>query len=902
MAAVSTGGLGLHDRLFASVFTAPVHTTPTPEATPNIGTLQSPGQPFGGFVNVPAVVDATIRRAQAWSTATHFLALPPGKPRQLPNAPVSPPATDALRLLLVLDTIDGSEDLVEWYSNEVRIHFQREVLPDLHQWQITIPAEEATEVIENTTSMLMKANVFYAHAINLVLAVDSISPDLRSSLLAMQYRVWINVHTLVLHSIPHQRLLKTLSSAMYNEMHRSLSMSDDPIKCRADDFCHCDCSIDRERLNLDQMRSTGLGGTIAQRALGHAVHRLLRGPLVQRKCLQVDWFSQRSVVPMLRGWMESRFIANIEQSFKALWGPATVSDRDFSQWGAMAVEELGRSRTAHLFDFVKSWPQSMGGILDIKAYITTPAAKANVCTSFEIQVQTRLLHAGATTAEILGFYVNVINVFRTLDPRGVLLEKVAAPIKAYLRGRDDTVKIIAASFLAEVNADGSVPSEGDAVCADISREVEQSGTADTRDHKSLDWDNLDWVPDPIDAGPDWKSSKTEDVIAHVLGLFEPTDFLKEIQIILGEHLLQATDTEYEKETRLIELFKSRFGQDKLQACEVMLKDMRDSLWLERKIKGYASRTTTSLPTPNEIRDAIPEDGITIQGLYAPFRDRIDRDRFMVAVRQVANKRKDLFFAKRMLQRSSQSSAWSEGPRLNAQVISSAFWPDMNDSSFSLPQPVENLQARYDEGFGRLKGQQKLRWRPALGRVKVELQFEDRTVTETVPASFASVVYAFQQAPERDGDCCMEADFGVSLTIAELEEILSMDEDVLRPAIHYWTAKRVLVESSADTITVIETLPPDSDSQALPVEESAAAGVTAMKSQDAVLQEERPKYEAFITSMLTNQGPKQPSDITFMMKMVMPNFTHGDDEVKWLLGNLVKQGIVLEGGEIYSIAK
>ena len=99
-------------------------------------------------------------------------------------------------------------------------------------------------------------------------------------------------------------------------------------------------------------------------------------------------------------------------------------------------------------------------------------------------------------------YINVICAFKALDPRGVLLDKVAAPLRAYLRQRDDTVRIIAASFLADVDQSGKVTNPSDEVCDDLAREIWLSEGIEMKvDDKGLDWDDMTWVPDPIDAGP-----------------------------------------------------------------------------------------------------------------------------------------------------------------------------------------------------------------------------------------------------------------------------------------------------------------------------------------------------------------------------------------------------------------
>ena len=127
-----------------------------------------------------------------------------------------------------------------------------------------------------------------------------------------------------------------------------------------------------------------------------------------------------------------------------------------------------------------------------------------LANAFTQQMTKRILHAGVLTSELLSMYINVIDSFKALDPRRVLLDKVAAPLRSYLRQREDTVRIIAASFLADVDEQGKVMHLSDEVCDDLARELWLSGsktTGDNVDEKGLDWDDMGWIPDPMDAGP-----------------------------------------------------------------------------------------------------------------------------------------------------------------------------------------------------------------------------------------------------------------------------------------------------------------------------------------------------------------------------------------------------------------
>lgn len=55
-------------------------------------------------------------------------------------------------------------------------------------------------------------------------------------------------------------------------------------------------------------------------------------------------------------------------------------------------------------------------------------------------LETRLLHPGVSTPDILTAYVAAIRSLRELDPSGVLLDLVTQPVHQYLRSREDTVR------------------------------------------------------------------------------------------------------------------------------------------------------------------------------------------------------------------------------------------------------------------------------------------------------------------------------------------------------------------------------------------------------------------------------------------------------------------------------
>ena len=59
--------------------------------------------------------------------------------------------------------------------------------------------------------------------------------------------------------------------------------------------------------------------------------------------------------------------------------------------------------------------------------------KSELVASLSAAFQRRLLHPGASTANILRQYVATVKVLQALDPSGICHEKVGEPVRQYLQ-------------------------------------------------------------------------------------------------------------------------------------------------------------------------------------------------------------------------------------------------------------------------------------------------------------------------------------------------------------------------------------------------------------------------------------------------------------------------------------
>ncbi|KIP08942.1 hypothetical protein PHLGIDRAFT_126668 [Phlebiopsis gigantea 11061_1 CR5-6] len=230
-------------------------------------------------------------------------------------------------------------------------------------------------------------------------------------------------------------------------------------------------------------------------------------------------------------------------------------------------------RTNELFDIIIDFPDSKPALEDLKDCLQRVDQRSHLVQSLRKSNRRRLLHPGADTKLILTQYVSIIRCLRIVDPQGVLLFKVADPIRRYLRDRPDTIRCIVASLVGDGESGDSLVDENEPI-----QPLQQAQFDDYTDHK--------WEPEPIDAGPEFRTNKPSDIISTLISIYDSQElFVKELQVLLAQRLLAIKDGNFDRERRNIEILKIRFGEAALQVCEVMLKDMTDSKRTDQHIQA-----------------------------------------------------------------------------------------------------------------------------------------------------------------------------------------------------------------------------------------------------------------------------------------------------------------------------
>ncbi|PIA32550.1 hypothetical protein AQUCO_04400028v1 [Aquilegia coerulea] len=472
-----------------------------------------------------------------------------------------------------------------------------------------------------------------------------------------------------------------------------------------------------------------------------------------------------------------------------------------------AYETLQELRIGKLFEIIVDYPDSCPAIDDLKQCLKYTGQHSKLVESFISSLRCRLLTAGASTSDILHQYVSTIKVLRIIDPTGVFLEAVGEPIREYLKGRKDTRKCIVTMFTDGTGGNPNGPGNTADSLLEESQENDNCEDYCNSDEKQA-WINADcWEPDPIETDP-LKGSSTRrktDILGMIVGIIGSKDpLIDEYSVMLAEKLLNKSDYDIDSEIRTLELLKLHFGESSMQTCEIMLNDLINSKRINTNIKASSAHPPKKGANLGEI------------GMSLDF--------------------------------------------LDATIISSNFWPPVQEESINLPEPVDQLLSDYAKRFNEIKTPRKLLWKKNLGTVKLELQFGDRATQFIVTPVNAAIIMHFQSQ--------------TSWTSKDLAAAVGVPVDALNWRMNFWISKGVITEATdgkADdyTYTLVDLV--DSSENGIdnpPCEDlrSDEEGETSVASQEQ-LKKEHAVYENFIMGMLTNLGSMSVDHCYSILKLI-----------------------------------
>ncbi|KAJ9575582.1 hypothetical protein L9F63_007516, partial [Diploptera punctata] len=383
--------------------------------------------------------------------------------------------------------------------------------------------------------------------------------------------------------------------------------SEDVVQCGGcnHEIDHCQCvtilhifnDTNRKLVELDLLER------LAGEALTSLIHIRIENH-VQETC---KGSFDTSYISSLESWVDTVVMGWLNHVYNGSTAIPTernlVALQKFQQnVSHFLYETYTRTRIEQLFNIVIEYPDSQPAVEDLRICLQKTDLRLYLTQKLQRALETRLLHPGVNTPDVLTAYVAAIRALRQLDPTGVLLETVTQPVRQYLRWRDDTVRCVVSSLTEE----------GPSELADelVRGEALQLDEGTPSDDDMTNWET--WNPDPVDADPSKtsKSRRTSDIISMLVNVYGSKElFVNEYRTLLADRLLSQFSYNTEKEIRYLELLKLRFGESQLHYCEVMLKDVYDS----KRINAHLH----SDPNFNLDRQQFPSTAMILSAQFWP---------------------------------------------------------------------------------------------------------------------------------------------------------------------------------------------------------------------------------------------------------------------------------------------
>uniref|UniRef100_A0A8C5PE30 Anaphase-promoting complex subunit 2 n=1 Tax=Leptobrachium leishanense TaxID=445787 RepID=A0A8C5PE30_9ANUR len=490
--------------------------------------------------------------------------------------------------LCVLQEYELHTVLEDWFTEVLQSDLQRNIAPEfwngINQQENKAEEPHCILLLLDTFRLLasrldpyLKSLDMLGHWADTGLLLGSDSQSLRNKVFTM-FKAILFFST----SRSFQDMIQTFYSRTFN-IYMSEQESDcedrgpDEATCSGcesgRDLCWCQGAMEQflelsnifHRLNLLERVCSDTVTTILHKMIEERMEKRCRGEYERSFLNEFQEWIEKVI-----GWLSKVFLpdssapptAPESSSMLKRWR-CHVQRFFYHLYASMRIDEL--------FSIIRDFPESKPAIEDLKFCLKRTNQRQQLLLSLRGALETRLLHPGVNTSDIITLYILAIKALRELDPSMVILEVACEPIRKYLRTREDTVRQIVAGLTGDAEGSGDLAAElskADPVVLDNGHESDDNVS-----------EPEDWVPDPVDADPGKGNSKrrSSDIISLLVSIYGSKElFINEYRSLLADRLLHHFTYSLEREIRNVELLKLRFGEAQMHYCEVMLKDMADS--------------------------------------------------------------------------------------------------------------------------------------------------------------------------------------------------------------------------------------------------------------------------------------------------------------------------------------
>ncbi len=197
------------------------------------------------------------------------------------------------------------------------------------------------------------------------------------------------------------------------------------------------------------------------------------------------------------------------------------------------------------------------------------------------------------------------------------------------------------------------------------------------------------------------------------------------------------------------------------------------------------------------------------------------------------------------------------------IVSKQFWPTLAAGEDIPVHPdIKKRMDAISREYSVLKNPRQLVWKPNLGLVNIELEFDDGQKKDfTVPPLLATLImHVSEHSPP-------------GLSLADLAQKVDLDQDTVKKRMAYWVNQGV-AKYSGSMYAAIEALAEDCTTNVLLDDEQ---GSSSAVNADAQLQAEMKVYEEFVRGMLNNYSSLPLDRIHNMLKMFVSTGEHKYDK-------------------------
>nr|DBA21279.1 TPA: hypothetical protein GDO54_017950 [Pyxicephalus adspersus] len=549
----------------------------------------------------------------AWNTLSLGLvpasALGLAAPRSGPDESIR--ESDLKVALDVLRTCGLHSMLEEWFSEVLQMDLQRNIAPEfwngINQQENTVEERECVLLLLDAFRLLFSRLEPYLKSVNILGRWADTGSLYSSNSQILHDKVFTMFKAILFFSTSkpfpdmvqlfYERTFKIYMnqkkrggdsvSDCDSSMNEQESDSEDPTV----DNCECaGCDSPRDQCwcttameQFQQLNSIFHRLNLLDRLCSDAVTTILHKMIEQRMEKRCRGDYERSFLKEFLEWLEkvigwlSTVLLQDETSPTSKLNVFLILKRWRCYVQRFFYRLYASMRIDELFCIIRDFPDSKPAIMDLQYCLERTNQRQELLSSLKKALETRLLHPGVSTSDIITLYISAIKALRELDPSMVILEVACEPIRKYLRTREDTVRQIVAGLTGDAEGDlANELSKADPVVLENGQESDDDIS-----------DPEDWVPDPVDAdsGKSGSKRRSSDIISLLVSIYGSKElFINEYRTLLADRLLHQFSYSSEREIRNVELLKLRFGEAQMHYCEVMLKDMADSRRINTNIR------------------------------------------------------------------------------------------------------------------------------------------------------------------------------------------------------------------------------------------------------------------------------------------------------------------------------